>query len=86
MTVTAATSEEDQFKQMVNKHPTSRGPADPIPLSLQYEYQISRDTPVIIDFWASPWCGPCRAIGPVCEKFSQDPSTSAIEFYSVDRQ
>ncbi|AMD18662.1 HBL240Wp [Eremothecium sinecaudum] len=47
----------------------------------EYSDAVSKDALVVVDFFAT-WCGPCKMIAPMIEKF--DTNYADVLFYKVD--
>jgi thioredoxin 1 len=44
---------------------------------------VKSDKPVIVDFWA-PWCAPCRTVGAVLDKLSDERDDLKVVKINID--
>ncbi len=49
-----------------------------------FDSEVKNYEVIVIDFWA-PWCGPCRALGPIIEQLAEEvPQGVAIAKVNID--
>ncbi|KAH7243634.1 thioredoxin-like protein [Fusarium redolens] len=49
----------------------------------EFKEALENHATVLVDFWAS-WCGPCRMISPIIEKYSEFSEYSSIYFCKLE--
>jgi len=50
-----------------------------------FNQHVEKNGVLVIDWWA-PWCGPCRAFGPIYEKASENAKYGDVTFGKINTE